>query len=871
MCLRALAWLAVSLLMIAQRAQAAAVPVGFTDRPVADGLTSPTALTALPDGRVLVLQQNGAIRVVQNDALLAASFWEVPNVDITGERGCLGITPDPDFAANHYLYVYCTIQGQTSNNQLIRVTEADGVAVAGSAQVLFTLPEVTSLWHMGGALRFGPDGMLYVAVGNHEDDVQSADVANSQKLSNPFGKILRVRRDGSAPEDNPFVGQAGAYEAIWSFGYRNPFAFDIQPGTGRMFVGDVGQGAWEEINDNKRGANYGWPIAEGPVPNPAFERPFYAYQHTKGRCAVTGGAFYDPQTAQFPASYVGKFLFQDFCVGTIEVLDTTTAEVTPFVTDIGFPTNLLVTADGSVYYLSRNQDTMTHEPGVGSLNKLTYSGSGAPRISRSPKSQTIVEGEPVTFEVTVDGAERIQWRRDGADISGATEVSYTLAKTVAEDDGAVFVAVASNAAGAIESGPARLTITRNRPPEASLASAGGESLVQYVPGQTLSFAGQGIDPEDGMLSADAFTWQVDFQHDSHTHPLLAAESGKESIDFQVPDFEAEEANTWLRVHLTVRDAGGTSHAVYEDVFPGTQLSTLTPIDPVNGLGPVEPDLSNGGDGAGDGAPLAIGGIAYLKGFGVSAPSELRFALDGRCTGKLLADVGIDDEVGDAGSVVFQAYLDGKLIFDSGTLHGSDARQNLAVGVVGVRELRLVVTDAGDGNADDHADWAAARVTGCSDDNTPVDEVPPDVTPTAAGSGGTDNADAGAGGTGGSAGSTDGELSASGGRSGAGGKSGASGGRAGSSGGSDNADDPDDADGSNDTDNTDTREQAATAADGGAPEADDSPEATEDGGCSVTPRGKTHDVRGAAFAALGLLAWTGYHRRRAIRRSERRSC
>ena len=148
-------------------AGAATVPVGFNDRQIATGFTSPTALTVLPDGRVLAMQQNGIIRIIKGDVLLAANFWGVPNVDSTNERGCLGIVPDPQFATNHFVYVYCTItNGTASNNRIIRVTEANDTIVANSATTIFQLPNVPTAtrWHMGGALKFAPDGKLYVAV-----------------------------------------------------------------------------------------------------------------------------------------------------------------------------------------------------------------------------------------------------------------------------------------------------------------------------------------------------------------------------------------------------------------------------------------------------------------------------------------------------------------------------------------------------------------------------------------------------------------------------------------------------------------------------------------------------------------------------------
>ena len=228
-------------------AVAVSVPTGFTDTQLAEGLRSPTALTILPDGRILVMQQDGVVRVIKDDTLLPTAFYAVDNVDSYAERGCLGITSDPNFVVNHFVYLYCTLKdGTDSFNRVLRVTEADDRAVVGSEQVIHTLPKVPSgtRWHMGGALRFGGDGKLYVAVGGHEDLWVSPGASYSQNLANPFGKILRLNADGTIPEDNPYVTKPGAYAANFNLGLRNPFAFDIQPGTGLMYINDVGAGSW---------------------------------------------------------------------------------------------------------------------------------------------------------------------------------------------------------------------------------------------------------------------------------------------------------------------------------------------------------------------------------------------------------------------------------------------------------------------------------------------------------------------------------------------------------------------------------------------------------------------------------------------------
>ena len=246
-----------------QITNAQVVPAGFTIEPSwLTGLTNATAFARLPDGRWLIAQQGGALRVVKDGALLAAPFVQL-TVDSTGERGLLGVAPHPDFARNGYVYVYHTTTAAGVHNRVSRFTAdlaAGGdVAVAGSEVVLFDLPLLQATNHNGGAIHFGVDGKLYVGVG---DNARSQ---TAQDLSQPLGKILRFNDDGSIPSDNPFFGnQTGLARAIWAFGLRNPFTFAVQPQTGIIHINDVGLNTWEEINLGAAGANYGWPESEGP-------------------------------------------------------------------------------------------------------------------------------------------------------------------------------------------------------------------------------------------------------------------------------------------------------------------------------------------------------------------------------------------------------------------------------------------------------------------------------------------------------------------------------------------------------------------------------------------------------------------------------
>jgi hypothetical protein len=169
--------------------------------------------------------------------------------------------------------------------------------------------------------------------------------------------MLRINADGTIPTDNPFYNTAaGANRAIWALGLRNPFTFAVQPGTGRLFINDVGQSTWEEVNDGVAGSNYGWPITEGPTSDPRFRGPIFWYGHgltdTTG-CAITGSSFYNPSTPQFPSSYIGKYFFADFCSGWIRVLDPSNNTASGFATDISSPVDLHIGSDGSLFYVAR--------------------------------------------------------------------------------------------------------------------------------------------------------------------------------------------------------------------------------------------------------------------------------------------------------------------------------------------------------------------------------------------------------------------------------------------------------------------------------------------------------------------------------------
>jgi glucose/arabinose dehydrogenase len=394
--------------------KAATLPAGFTESQWGAAMSgAPTAMAFAPDGRLFVCLQSGQVRVIDKDGVLLANPFVTLSVDSNGERGLLGVAFDPNFASNRYVYLYYTVLGSPAHNRISRFTANGNAAAANSEFVLVDLDNLSNATnHNGGGIHFGADGKLYAGVGENANGV------NAQSLSNRLGKILRINSDGTIPSDNPrsFPGIAGspsgANRAIWAVGLRNPFTFAFQPGTARLFINDVGQSTWEEINDGVAGSNYGWPAAEGPAspPNPNFRDPIFYYRHGSSNttgCAVVGGAFYNPSVLQFPSRFVGKYFFADLCTGWIRVLDPFSNAASDFASEIPNPVDLHVGPDGALYYLTRG----------GRVFRIQATPSQAMNISTRARVET---GDNVLiggFIVTGSAAKKIIIRAIGPELA----------------------------------------------------------------------------------------------------------------------------------------------------------------------------------------------------------------------------------------------------------------------------------------------------------------------------------------------------------------------------------------------------------------------------------------------------------------------
>ena len=539
------------------------------------GLLNPTAMEFAPDGRLFVTLQGGQLRVIKNDVLLSTPFLTL-TVDSSGERGLLGVTIDPDFANNQFIYVFYTATTPAAHNRISRFkANGDVVDTAVAEVVLLDFDNLsTATNHNGGAIHFGLDGKLYAAHGDN------ANGSNAQTLGNLLGKIIRMNpvSDPTAqvPTDNPFFSTAtGKNRLIWTLGLRNPFTFSVQPGTGLTYVNDVGQSAWEEINDARAGRNFGWPTTEGAFNAssfPQFTNPAFAYGHgavPPAGCAITGGAFYNVSTPTFPFVFQGKYFFADYCSGWIYYIDPASpASATPFAASISAPVDLKVGSDGSLYYLAR---------GTGSVGRISPSNTGAPQIVTHPVNQTVLLGRTTTFTVSATGSLPLayQWQKNGVDVPGETSPSLMTLPALQFDNNTTYRCRVSNSLGTVMSNAATLTVQTNLPPAITILTPAVGS--RYSGGTTLAFSGSAFDPQEGTVPASRLTWRIDFHHDTHSHPAMPDTTGISSGTFVVPTTGETSANVWYRVYLTARDSTGLAATSYVDVLPNTVTLTLTTL------------------------------------------------------------------------------------------------------------------------------------------------------------------------------------------------------------------------------------------------------------------------------------------------------
>jgi glucose/arabinose dehydrogenase len=351
----------------------------LTARLVASGFRNPLDLQVAPGDRerLYVAEQDGRIRVVRGGQLQPTPFLDISGrIRSGGERGLLGLAFHPQFAANRRFFVnYTDRQGDTHIAEF-RATSADA-ADPDSERTLLLVPQPFAN-HNGGGLAFDTSGRLLIGLG---DGGSGGDpLGNAQSLDTLLGKVLRIDVDAgvpyAVPPDNPFRSTSGALPEIWAYGLRNPFRFAVDPATGDLYVGDVGQNRVEEIDvglaSRRGGENYGWNVLEGSQcysPPSGCDRtgltaPVYEYRHPEG-CSVTGGVVY--RGCRMP-DLAGTYFFGDFCTGLVRSFRLANGQATELrewtgtLRGVDSPTAFGVDADGEIHVVDYDGEVYRIEP-----------------------------------------------------------------------------------------------------------------------------------------------------------------------------------------------------------------------------------------------------------------------------------------------------------------------------------------------------------------------------------------------------------------------------------------------------------------------------------------------------------------------------
>ena len=321
-----------SLVRAPDAALAASDPI-IALQPVVSGLDHPVLVTNAGDARLFVVEQTGRIRIVSDGTLLATPFLDLSSqISSGGERGLLGLAFHPGYATNGRFFVYYTrSDGDIQVSEFARSAGDANRAAAGSERPILRIEHSTYSNHNGGMLAFGPDGYLYIGTG---DGGGGGDpLGSGQNIDSRLGKLLRLDVDTASPSiaydvppTNPFVGTAGD-DLVWSYGLRNPWRFSFDRANGDLWIGDVGQGAWEEVDVARsaagggRGLNFGWNVLEGDhcynattCVRTGKTAPIAEYPHGTGDCAITGGFVYRGSVSPL---LIGRYLFGDYCSGRI--------------------------------------------------------------------------------------------------------------------------------------------------------------------------------------------------------------------------------------------------------------------------------------------------------------------------------------------------------------------------------------------------------------------------------------------------------------------------------------------------------------------------------------------------------------------------
>jgi len=479
---------------------------------VVSGLNQPIPFDWLPDNSMVIGEKGGRLLRFANGQTQTIATLTVSSFS---ERGLLGIAIDPNFTANRQIYL--NLSATTGVNRVVRYTLTENFTLADEFILLDNIYSSTQGNHNAGDLHFDSNRNLYISTG--DGGAANSCKGCSQKLDSPNGKILRINPDtGAGVADNPFISNTNEVaKKVWAYGLRNPYRFGIRPNTNLLYIADVGENRFEELDLGIPGANYGWPQVEGPLPSsqPGITYPVFYYERSNNsdpsfnNCSsVTGGAF--TKGNNFPANYTNHYFFGDYTCGKIWSADSNNPQsASLFAQNVGAPVHIAFGNDGALYYSDISS---------GSIKRIKYIYTNTPTPAPTQSNQPTSSPSPTP--------------------TASPSPSPTSSPSPS----------ASNT-------PPTLTITS---PANNTKALPDDSILAEA---TVS------DAEDQTISGNNIQWNVVRHHGtSHTHPWYQGTGSSISFPMPAPEDLETAANSHLEAIATIQDSQGATSTQSVNIY-----------------------------------------------------------------------------------------------------------------------------------------------------------------------------------------------------------------------------------------------------------------------------------------------------------------